>query len=242
MRRSEAKPSRAAVSETQPPLRPVSEPGVSRRDALRRGALAAGAIAGTGLLRPALAGAQSPDDEDLRDFLVEAIGLEQITVLAYSRAADTAGNAEQKSRYDDFRDQEQAHANALRSALDELGFDPPEAPGSPTDTTVFDDVEGLDAEAAKRLSDLLDQVGAANNPEQILELLTRLETDQLTYYAGEGPGLDTADLATTVAEIAGCQAQHLFVLGEAAGDSPSDAAAAAARIATEAAPADDSTQ
>lgn len=215
----------------------MSELGVSRRDALRRGALAAGAIAGTGLLRPALAGAQSPDDEDLRDFLVEAIGLEQITVLAYSRAADVAGDPNRKRDLEQYRDQEQAHANALRSAIDELSFDPPAAPGSPTETNVFDNVEGLDADAAKRLTELLDQVGAAKTPEQFLDLLTSLETDQLTYYAGEGPGLDSADLSTTVAEIAGCQAQHLVVLGQLAGDSPGDAAASAARIATEAAPA-----
>ena len=45
-------------------------------------------------LRPALAAAQRADDEDLRDFLVEAIGLEQVTVLAYATAADASGGAD----------------------------------------------------------------------------------------------------------------------------------------------------
>ena len=68
----------------------MSAEASSRREALRRGAMAAGAIAAGGLLRAAPASAQAPDDEDLRDFLVEAIGLEQVTVLAYSSASDAA--------------------------------------------------------------------------------------------------------------------------------------------------------
>ncbi len=205
----------------------------SRRDALRRAALAAGALAASGVVRPASAAAQTTEDEDLRDFLVEAIGLEQVTVLAYATAADDAG-PDLKPELETFRDQEQAHANALRSALDELGVDPPEAPDSPTDTGVFDDVEGLDDEAVKRLGDALGKLADANGLDQLLDVLFELENEQLTYYVTEGPQLDSEDLATTSASIAGCQAQHLVALGVATG-SPGDAAAAVAKTASEAA-------
>jgi rubrerythrin len=216
----------------------VKELAHSRREALRRGAVAAAALAAAGLARPALAAAQSTDDEDLRDFLVEGIGLEQVTVLAYSTAADATDAAAVKTTLERFRDQEQAHANALLSAIDELGFDAPEPPDSPTDTDVFDDVDGLDDEAAGRLIDQLDQLDSAKTPDQYLDLLSALETDQLTYYAERGPALDSSDLSTTAAEIAGCQAQHLVALGVQAGHPAGAAATAAGAAAARAAPTD----
>ena len=151
----------------------------SRRDALHRAALAAGALAAGGLVRPALAAAQSTDDEDLRDFLVEAIALEDVTVLAYVTAIDQAG-PDLKPALEKLRDQEQAHANALNNASDQLGFDAPDAPDSPTDTGVYDDIDGLDDETVKHLDDRL-------------------------------------------GEIAGCQAQHIYVLQRELGDNPADA-------------------
>ena len=209
----------------------------SRRDALRRGAVAAVALAAGGLLRAAPASAQSPDDEDLRDFLVQAIGLEQITVLAYSTASDQAG-PDLKRTLVKFRDQEQAHVNALRQANDELGFDSPDAPDSPTDTAVFEGVDGIDDDAKKTLDDQLASIDKAKGLDQLLDVLLQLETDQITYYVGQGPGLDSADLATTAVEIAGCQGQHLTVLGLQTGRSAEDAADAAAQAAAKAASAE----
>ena len=155
-------------------------------------------------------------------------------MLAYASAADAADSGGDRQRLEDFRDQEQAHANALRSAIDEIGFDPPEAPDSPTDTGVFDDVDGLDTETADRLKGRLGDVGKARTPDQFVTLLTDLETDQLTLYAGQGPALDSADLATTAAEIAGCQGQHLVVLGGLEGQTPGQAAQGVAASAAKA--------
>ena len=197
--------------------------GHSRREALRRGAIAAGALAAGGLLAPALASAQAPEDDDLRDFLAEAVGLEQITVLAYATAAESAEPADRQLLID-FRDQEQAHASALRTALDSLGYEPPDAPDAPDDTAVFDDVDGLDEAAVTELKELLGGVADANGADAFLELLADLEERQIAYYVEETPGLDSYDLATTSAEIAGCQAAHLVVLRERLGDSPADAA------------------
>jgi rubrerythrin len=216
----------------------MSEAAHNRRETIRRAALAAGALAASGLARPALAAAQTSDDEDLRDFLVEAIGLEQVTVLAYSTAAEQAG-ADFNRTFELFRDQEQAHANALRSAIDELGFDPPEPPDSPTDTGVFEDVEGLDDDAAKRLGDRLGEIRDADGLDQLIGVLLELEDEQITYYGTEGPGLDSYDLATTAASIGGCQAQHLVILKTSTGRPAAEAATSVAETASAAA--DDAT-
>jgi Ferritin-like domain len=213
----------------------------SRRETLRLAALGAGAIAAAGFARPALAGAQATGDEDLRDFLVGAISLEQLAVLAYSTAA-RQGDTDIGPILETFRDQEQAHANALRQALDTLGFDLPDAPDSATDTGAFEDVDGLDSEQSERLLDLLDELGGLSSPRQYLEYLARLEDEQLTYYTSEGPAVDSVDLTTTSAEIAGCQAQHSVVLLTELGRTEAAAAAAPAKTARDAVPAASSEQ
>ena len=197
-----------------------------RRELLQQAALGAGALAATGLLRPGLALAQSTDDEELRDFMAEAIGLEQIAALAYALAGQGTGDAELKKIFELFRDQEQAHANALRSAIDELGFDAPDPPDSPADSGVFDDVDGIDDETAKRLSDLLAGLDGLKG-DQLFDYLFKLEGEQLGYYIGKGPAVKSEDLSTTSAEIAGCQAQHVYVLRRQVGDDPAKALVAA---------------
>lgn len=201
----------------------MSDSPTSRRQALRRAGLTAAALAGASIARPPAALAQSSDDEDLRDFLVAAIALEQLTVLAYATAARQAGAGAELER---FRDQEQAHASALRSALDSLVFDAPDAPSSPADTDVFDGVEGLDNDQASELKRLLGELEDLGGTGQALRLLDELEQRQLELYLDQGPGLDSEDLATTAAEIAGCQAQHRVVLRERLGAAPAVAVSA----------------
>jgi len=200
----------------------MSEPARSRREALRDAALGAGALTAAGLLGPALAAAQSPDDEDLRDFLVGAISLEQLAVLAYATAARD-GEPKLRPTMEAFRDQEQAHATALRAALDSLGFDLPAPPDSTTDSAAFEGLEGLDAEQTKQRVRLLDRLDAISKPQQYLDYLLELEADQLGYYVDQGPLVESVDLTTTSAEIAGCQAQHMVVLGGELGEAPEEA-------------------
>lgn len=219
----------------------MSRPAASRRETLRRAALGAGAIAAAGTLGPALARAQAPDDEDLRDFLVEAIGLEQITVLAYATAADAATGAQLKL-LESFRDQEQAHANALTTALESLGFEAPDEPSDAADTEVFtgvpfEDEADLD-EIAERLSEHLEGLEGLRG-KQLLEYVEKLERAQLTLYAQTGATVDSEDLAATAAEIAGCQAQHLVVLTDDRGGDLAAALAQVERAALAAAPAAD---
>jgi hypothetical protein len=212
----------------------MSAAPIDRRAVLRGAAAGAGAIAAAGLAGPALSRAQSTADEDMRDFLVEAIALEQVTVLAYATAADASGGG-LTSTLERFRDQEQAHANALREALDLLGFDPPEPPDSPTDTGVFDDVDGLSDEAAARLTTSLEDLDGLDKPQDLLAQIQKLETEQLRFYIADGPTVDSVDLATTSAEIAGCQAEHLIVVRQELGDSPEAAVSAVTKAADPAA-------
>ena len=222
----------------------VSEDASSRRDALRRGARSRPAPSPPPA--PCVLRWRSPNPRPTTTcatFSQQAIGLEQITALAYSTAADAA-DAKLKGTLETFRDQEQAHASALRSALDELGFDPPDAPDSPSDTTVFDEVDGLDDTSSpyttQDLKDLLSGLDGLKGTKQYLDYLVKLEEAQIGYYVGQAPGLDSVDLSTTGAEIAGCQAEHLIVVREQQGDDPA-AALGAAIAAIEGAGSDSST-
>jgi rubrerythrin len=193
----------------------------TRRDALRIAALGAGAVAGAGLLRPLAARAQSTVDENLRDFLAPTIALEQIAVFAYDTALDARDATDDETRIlERFRDQEQRHADALRQALDSIGFDAPDAPDSANDSGVFEDVDGIDDARARQLADTLAEVGGLRTVKDFLGYLVDLEREEIGVYADGAPTLDSEDLATTSAEIAANQAQHLIVLGALSNEQP----------------------
>ena len=180
----------------------------TRREALRLAGIGAGAAALPPLLLPAIARAQSSEDDDLNDFLEPAIELEQAAALAYDTAAGANGiDAELKRTFERFRDQEQAHATALRSALDSLGFDLPDELTDPADSDELDGIEDL------------------KSANDYLAFLVDLEQQQVSYYSSDAPPLDSEDLVRTSLEILGCQAQHLVVLREAQGAAPAVAAA-----------------
>ncbi len=196
---------------------------ISRRDALRRAALTTGALTTAGLLAPALARAQSDDEVALRDFLAEAIGLSQIALLAYANALDqpTVKDA-LRTELERLRDQDQAHANALRKALDSLGYDPPDAPDSPDDAGVFDDVEGIDGETATELKERLAELGDVAGANERIDAIVALERAQIDFYAASAPGLPGEDLAITSAEIVGSLSQHVLALEVRRGADPAE--------------------
>jgi rubrerythrin len=204
----------------------------NRREALRCGAAGALALSAVPLLRPAVALAQATDDEDLRDYLEEAIALEEVAVFAYTRAAERGqgGNAGQGAEPElartlaRFRDHEEAQATAWREAIDQLGFDAPREPQSADDAEAFD---ALNDARANELTDLMAGVERAGSREEVVEALIAIEEEQLRFYLDAAPALDSEDLATTSAEVAGCSAQHLVVLREQRGDTLAEAAAVA---------------
>jgi rubrerythrin len=184
----------------------------TRREALRTAALGAGALAGAGLLRPVAALAQSTSDDDLRDFLAPAIALEQIAVFAYDSALEAPGISDAQTKiFTRFRDQEQAHANAWRQALDNLGFDLPDPPDASDDTGAFD-VDGIDDDQRKALEDTLSKIDGLKKVDDFIDYLVELEKQEISYYADNAPTVDSEDLANVSAQVAANQAQHLVVL------------------------------
>jgi rubrerythrin len=194
----------------------------TRRDALRRAALAAGVLASPTLLRPKPARAQATDDEvELAAFLVEAIALEQIAVLAYESAADEEGlGAGLGQTLRRFAEHEQAHASALRSALDSIGVDSPDAPRGARDREAIEGIDRLDADRATELADLLGELAELDARGEYLDYLVGIEREQIELYVQATPEFGSEDLVRTGAEIAGCAAQHAVVLREALGAPP----------------------
>ena len=175
----------------------------TRRESLHRAAGLAAAVILPSLLRPAGARAQSTEDEELRDFLEQAIELEQASVLAYDTAVERAGvEARLKSTLELLRDQEQAHANAWRSAIDLLGFDAPEPLDAPADS---EELKGL---------------GGLERSEELLTFLAEHEQMLVGRYLELAPDLESEDLARSSAEVVASHAQHLVVLRTALGDDP----------------------
>jgi rubrerythrin len=184
----------------------------TRREALRTAALGAGALAGAELLRPVAALAQASSDDDLRDFLAPAIALEQVAVFAYDSALEAPGVSDaQKRIFTRFRDQEQAHANAWRQALDNLGFDRPDPPDATDDTNAFD-VDGITDDQRKELEATLAKIDDLKKADDYLDYLVELEGKEIAYYADNAPTVDSEDLANVSAQVAANQAQHLVVL------------------------------
>ena len=170
------------------PPRGAAPGGARRRRARRRRAS----------LRPALAAAQASDDEDLRDFLVEAIALEQVTVLAYSTAAERRGrrrpeaHAGASSATRSRRTPTRCAARSTSSASTR-----PRRPTRPPTRRSFDDVDGLDDEAAQRLTDLLEELDGLDRPRRAARLPARARGRAARLLLGDGPGLDSEDLSTT---------------------------------------------
>lgn len=198
---------------------------VTRRDALGRAALAAGALGTPALLRPAIARAQPEDDEvELADFLVEAIALEQLAALAYRTAAEAEDLGPSLRRtLRRFADQEDAHATALRAALDSIGVDPPDPPSGPRDAGAIEGIDRLDAARASQLADLLGELAGLERRDEYLEYLVEVEAGQIGLFLRATPEFASEDLLRTGAEIAGCQAQHSVVLRKALGSPPARA-------------------
>ena len=184
----------------------------TRRQTIRAAAGLGAALALPALARVDSAAAQSTEEEDLRDFLEQVIELEQDSVLAYGTAIESAGiDARLKSTLELLRDQEQAHANAWRSAIDSLGFDPPSPPDDPADSEELDGLTELE------------------KSDELLGFLAEHEQTMIDRYLDLAPELESEDVSRTCAEVLGSHAQHVLVLGGALGEDPATVLARLAR-------------
>lgn len=184
----------------------VAEFESNRRDAIRRGLIAGGGVLAASsipfLLKMQNAFAQGGDDADI---VIGAVDLEQAAVLAYDTAASSGLlDADQTKVAELFRDQEQEHADALITALEDLGGTPPPAPKKPEDS-----------EALAGLADVKDAA-------DIAAFAIELENSAIIAYSDAHGLLQSPDLLATGAQIMANEGQHLVVLRQVLGASPAD--------------------
>jgi rubrerythrin len=169
-----------------------------RRELLRRGLGLGGAVIAASSI-PLLwsvrnAFAASSGDAEI---LGSAIHLEQVAVLAYGAAIDGGLTPAFKKVLRRFRDHEQQHADALTTALTDLG-------GTPPDKATAADVETV----VKGLRD-------ARSQRDIANLAIELEMVTVAAYHDAHRKLVDAKLLQTGASIMANEAQHLVVLRQA---------------------------
>lgn len=180
-----------------------------RRALLRRGfrlggaAIAASSIPLLWSVRTAFAEAKGDTA-----ILGRAIGLEQVAVLAYDTAIEGGRlSPALLAVARTLRAHEQAHADALTTALTDLGGTPPPEPQGLADVD----------KVAKGL-------GEAKTQAEVVNVLIELETATVAAYLDAQTKLVEAKLLQTGASIMASEGQHLVVLRRAVGKDPVPAA------------------
>lgn len=180
-----------------------------RRALLRRGfrlggaAIAASSIPLLWSVRTAFAEAKGDTA-----ILGRMIGLERVTVLAYDTAIEGGRlSPALLTVARTLRGHEQAHADALTTALTDLGGTPPPAPQGLADVD----------KVAKGLGD-------AKTQADVVSVLIELETATVAAYLDAQTKLVEARLLQTGASIMASEGQHLVVLRRAVGRDPVPAA------------------
>jgi hypothetical protein len=176
-----------------------------RRDLLRRGftlggaAIAASAIPLLWSVRNAFADAGSDGP-----IVANAINLERVAVIAYGRAIGSGLLSPAMLRIARrFRDHEREHADALTTALTDLGGSPPQPPKGLADVD----------KVVKGLGDVTSQADVVN-------FAIELETATVAAYYDAHAKLIQAKLLQTGASIMASEGQHLVVLRKAARQVP----------------------
>lgn len=181
----------------------VAEYEATRRDMVRRGLAAGGAAALAATSIPLLLGVRNAFARAEGDaaILESAIGIEQIAVFAYARAASSGLlDARTKRVAMLFGDQEQEHADGLITALETLGGTPPAKPTS---------LKDLDA--------VQPGFGDARSQAEVASFAIELETVGIAAYYDALSKLEEARLVQTAASIMANEGQHITVLRQAVG-------------------------
>jgi rubrerythrin len=176
-----------------------------RRELLRRGftlggaAIAASSIPVLWSVRNAFAAGS--DDTTI---LMSAITLEHVAVIAYDTAIASRLLSPTLLRVaQQFRAQEQQHANVLTTALKDLGGAPPPLPKGVADVDKI--VKGL---------------GDVKSQADVVNFAIELETAAVAAYYDAQPKLVEAKLMQTGASIMANEGQHLVVLRKAVHEDP----------------------
>lgn len=182
-----------------------SEGALPRRALLARGAWLAGAASLPALLGPARALAQ--DDEERGDAQTQAlerlIRAEQASALAYREAAKgDVLQGEAKTLAEELARAEDAHATAFTAALEQIGFEAPEAPDSPAGVELLDGFEQADSE------------------RRLIEFFVGLEATLMNTYLQVAGSLEAPDLRRSGAQVGASHGEHYAAWRLLRGDSP----------------------
>ena len=179
----------------------VAEYEATRRDMVRRGLAAGGAVVLAATSIPLLLGVRNAFAQAEGDaaILESAIGIEQIAVFAYERAAASdLLDRETKDVAQRFGAHEQEHADGLIAALKGLGG---EAPAKPTSLADLDAVQS--------------GFGDARSQADVANFAIELEMAGIAAYYDAQLKLKDAKLLQTGASIMANEGQHLVVLRQA---------------------------
>ena len=183
----------------------VAEFERSRRDLIRKGLGFGGAVVAASsiplLLSVRNAFAAGNGDADI---LERAIGLERIAILAYGVAIDSKLLSPGFTRVaKQFRSHEQEHADALSTALMDLGGTPPAK--KPT----VEDIDGV-----------VEGIGEVKSQADVANFAIELEMAAVAAYYEAHRKLVDAKLLQAGASIMANEAQHLVVLRQAVKRAP----------------------
>ncbi|MGI8730582.1 MAG: ferritin-like domain-containing protein [Solirubrobacteraceae bacterium] len=191
---------RIAIVDGEADTARIAEFEHGRRELIRRGMGIGGALVAASsiplLLSVRNAFAASSGDLEI---LEDAIRLEGVSVLAYGVVIDggllSAGFARVVRR---FREHERQHADALTTALTDLGGTPPPEP----------EIEDID--------EVVKGVGTLRSQREVASFAIELEMAAIAAYYDAHRKLSGAKLLQTGASIMAGEAQHLVVLRQEA--------------------------
>ena len=170
-----------------------------RRELIRRGLAFGGAVVAASSIPLLLSvrNAFAAGEAD-KTILADAIRLERIAVLAYGKAIDTGLLSAGVQRIAKLiADHERQHADALTSALTDLGL-----PGPPQPTV-------------KDIDSVVMGIGDVKSQADILNLAIELETAAVAAYHDAQQKFYDAKLLQAGASIMASEGQHLVVLRQA---------------------------
>lgn len=183
---------------SNPELGAIEVQGMTRSAFILRGALAAGALYGAGAVAPFVSGALAQGTSTDEEILSFALGLEELEAAFYAAALKQSNlSSEVKTLATEFGKQEAAHADALKTALSQLGGQAPAA--------------------VKPKFSIKDE-------QSFLKLAVALEDTGVGAYNGAAPKIKSADVISAAGSIVQVEARHAAAMRVHANMPPAPAA------------------
>ena len=180
-----------------PELAAIEIHGTTRSAFLLRSAVAAGAVYGLGTVSPFVSRALAQDGGGDVEILNFALTLEYLEAAFYAQALKQVGDMSGgvKKLATEIRDNEDAHVDALKAAIEGAGAKPVKAPG-------------------------VKFGGAFKNEKSFLKLAQTLEDTGVSAYNGAAPQIESGDVLTAAGSIVQIEARHAALIRLERGETP----------------------